>query len=286
MNVSQSALKIRDTVFIWGARVYIMGIINVTPDSFSDGGLTYSPEQALRQAETFVEQGADILDLGGESSRPYARSISPEEEINRVIPAIKAIRKSLNCPISIDTRKSVVAEAALDEGADIINDISALTYDPEMKKVAATWNVPVILMHMKGSPEDMQNSPAYLDVIGEVNEYLDQRIKDALDAGISKEKIILDPGIGFGKRLEDNINIVKGIEKFKKHKVPVLTGVSRKAFIGAITNIKEPENRDNGTLGAIAASVFNGTDIVRVHNVAAVAEALKVLEACVKKEIK
>lgn len=256
-----------------------MGIINTTPDSFSDGGLYLEAGSAAGQAMRLVEEGADILDVGGESSRPFADPVSAEEERERVLPAIRDIRSITDCPVSIDTRKAEVAEAALDAGADMVNDITALSGDPDMAPLLAERDVPVILMHMKGNPGNMQKSPFYTDVVREIRIYLEERINACLDAGIKKNNIIIDPGIGFGKRLEDNLDIINNLDEFRSLDFPLLTGVSRKAFIGALTGVEEPCNRDNGTAGAVVASVLNGTDICRVHNLKAVRDALKVADA-------
>ncbi|PIV55389.1 dihydropteroate synthase [Candidatus Desantisbacteria bacterium CG02_land_8_20_14_3_00_49_13] len=247
-------------------RPLIMGILNVTPDSFSDGGRFFSRENALKQAEKMAGEGADIIDVGGESTRPYAEQVSAEEEIRRIIPVIGKIRKKLRTLVSIDTYKSEVACRALEEGADIINDISALRMDRNMGKAAARAGVPVILMHMQGRPRGMQASPRYGDVIRDIAGFLGERIKKAKELGIDVKKIIIDPGIGFGKTVEHNLLIIKNLEKFKKLGCPVLAGPSRKSFIGKVLNLKVYE-RFEGTAAAVAICVWNGADIVRVHDV-------------------
>lgn len=262
-----------------GRRTLIMGIINVTPDSFSDGGMFSSADDALSQAIRFVEQGADILDIGGESTRPFSQPVTAEEELRRVIPAIKKIRRECSLPISIDTSKAEVAEAALDEGADIINDVTALRGDPEMGPLAARRDVPVILMHMKGTPETMQSNPSYTDVIAEVRDFFCRRIKAAEDFGISEKQIIVDPGIGFGKRLEDNLKLVRHCCNISPKGHAVLIGPSRKAFIGVLTGIEEPKERDIATVGAVIACAAAGCSIVRTHNVRFAKEALAVADA-------
>ncbi len=244
-----------------------MGVVNVTPDSFSDGGEAYSPDAALEKALSLEEAGADILDVGGESSRPFSEPVDTEEELRRVIPAIRVIRKSCNCPVSIDTTKARVAMAAINEGADLVNDISALRFDPEMAPFIASSGVPVVLMHMKGQPRNMQQGPWYDDVINEIRDFLAERISFAQKAGIPRENIIVDPGIGFGKRLEDNLAIIRQLRRFTDLECPVLIGPSRKAFLGSITGIKEPKQRDVATLGAAAICVANGADIIRVHDI-------------------
>lgn len=247
-------------------RPLIMGILNVTPDSFSDGGRFFSRENALKQAEKMAGEGADIIDVGGESTRPYAEQVSAEEEIRRIIPVIRKIKKKLRTLVSIDTYKSEVACRALEEGADIINDISALRMDRNMGKAAARAGVPVILMHMQGRPRGMQANPRYSDVIRDIAGFLGERIKKAKELGIDVKKIIIDPGIGFGKTVEHNLLIIKNLEKFKKLGCPVLAGPSRKSFIGKVLNLKVYE-RFEGTAAAVAICVWNGADIVRVHDV-------------------
>ena len=247
-------------------RPLIMGILNVTPDSFSDGGRFFSRENALKQAEKMAGEGADIIDVGGESTRPYAEQVSAEEEIRRIIPVIRKIKKKLRTLVSIDTYKSEVACRALEEGADIINDISALRMDRNMGKAAARAGVPVILMHMQGRPRGMQANPRYSDVIRDIAGFLGERIKKAKELGIDVKKIIIDPGIGFGKTVEHNLLIIKNLEKFKKLGCPVLAGPSRKSFIGKVLDLKVNE-RFEGTAAAVAICVWNGADIVRVHDV-------------------
>ena len=273
------SLAIKEHTFHWGSRTYIMGVINVTPDSFSDGGKFSSPERAKRQAALLVAAGADILDIGGESTRPFSKPVTPEEELRRVIPVIREIREISDRPISVDTVKAEVAEAALYEGADIINDISALRVDPRMADVASAFEAPVVLMHMKGSPRDMQVDPYYEDVVGEVKGFLEKRMAWANSKGIPKEKILIDPGIGFGKIFKDNLVLINRLEEFTELGVPIMVGVSRKAFLGAIVGINEAEERDVATLGAIAASAMRGANLVRVHNVALTRQVLRVVDA-------
>jgi len=271
-------IRVRDSIFNW-SRSYVMGILNITPDSFSDGGKFLDKDSALYQAETLITEGADILDIGGESSRPFSEPVPVDEELNRVIPIIKAIRSRFNIPISIDTTKHQVAKAALDEGADIINDISALRFDDKMVKVAATYGVPVILMHMKGTPKDMQINPVYKDVVKEVTEFLKQRLEFAYSNGIKLENIILDPGIGFGKSFDHNLELINKLNEIVSIGQPVLIGASRKAFIGAITGIKEPEKRDIPTLAVTSVCALKGAHIMRVHKVGITCQVLKVVDA-------
>jgi len=254
----------------------VMGIINCTPDSFFEGSRKSLVDDALETARKMVENGADLLDIGGESSRPGSSYVSVDEEIGRVIPVIQAIRKELATPISVDTRKKAVAQAAVEAGADIINDISALNDDPDLAAYAAEKGIPVILMHMKGTPESMQNDPFYNDVVTSVMESLENAAGSALEAGIQKENIILDPGIGFGKRQEDNIDLLKAIPKLKTLGYPILIGLSRKRFIGNITG-REIESRLAGTLGANAFSMMQGAHILRVHDVSETVDMVKVM---------
>ncbi len=257
-----------------GPETCIMGILNATPDSFSDGGKFNTFETAVAQGLKLAEDGAHILDIGGESSRPYATPISEQEELDRVIPVIETLYKQIEIPISIDTIKSGVAKEALNAGAAIINDISAFENDPAMADLAAQRKVPVVLMHMKGTPETMQVNPDYEDLMSEITNYLASRAAYALEKGIKKTHIILDPGIGFGKTIEHNLVLINHIEKIAALGYPVLVGPSRKSFIQNILTKKEnaPVGPDHikteyGTLAAVAASILNGAHIVRVHDV-------------------
>jgi len=238
----------------------------VTPDSFSDGGRFLKIEDAVRCGIKMAEEGADIIDVGGESTRPGSDPLEIEEELSRVIPVIKALSKEIDIPISIDTYKSEVAQKALEAGAEMINDISALRFDPKMKEVVAEYQVPVVLMHIKGTPKNMQENPYYDDVIKEIIEYLKESIKMATDAGVQEGNIIIDPGIGFGKRLEDNLSILKNLKKFSILNCPILVGPSRKSFIGKILDLPA-EERLEGSLAALAIAIMNGANIVRVHDV-------------------
>ncbi len=271
-------LKVGNYWFEWGKRTYIVGILNVTPDSFSDGGLYYHLEAALKQAERLIEAGADIIDIGGESTRPFSKPVPVEEELSRVIPVIEGIRKRFDIPISIDTYKAKVAKEALEAGAQIVNDISALRFDPQMSQVVAEYQAPVILMHMKGTPQTMQIDPSYEDVIGEIKDFLGRRVEEAQKAGIKREKIILDPGIGFGKRFEDNLKIIKEIKAFFDLGYPVMLGPSRKSFLGQILD-KEARERDAGTMAVVALAAYQGVHLVRVHNVEMAVDTIKVIQA-------
>lgn len=250
----------------WSDRPLIMGILNVTPDSFSDGGKYVTREKAVDHALKMVEDGADIIDVGGESSRPFSRPISTDDELKRVVPVIESLRERSNIPISVDTCKARVAEESCLAGADIVNDVSGLRYDPEMADTVSTAKVKVIIMHMKGLPETMQTAPYYDDVISEICTFFQERIQFSAVKGIDQDNIILDPGIGFGKRVEDNLKIIKHIDVFKRFGLPVLVGTSMKGFIGKITESTR-KGRIEGTLASISISVWNGADIVRVHDV-------------------
>jgi len=271
-------LAVGKHLFEWGRRTYVVGVLNVTPDSFSDGGLYQSVDQALFRVEEMIRAGADIIDVGGESTRPFATPLSVEEELKRVVPVVEAIRRRFDIPLSIDTYKAPVAREALQAGADMINDISALRFDPEMIKVVVETGAPVILMHMKGTPQTMQLDPRYDDVIAEIKSFLRERIDFALSQGVAREKIIIDPGIGFGKRFEDNLTIIKHVDDFFSLDAPVLLGPSRKAFLGQILE-KEARERDAGTMAVVAYAALKGVDLVRVHQVEMAVDTLKVIQA-------
>ncbi len=255
-----------------------MGILNVTPDSFYDGGNYFSVDKAIEYGEKLEAQGADIIDIGGESTRPGSEAVSEEEELKRVIPVLKELSKKINIPISIDTQKSKVAKEALESGASIVNDISALRYDPKMADVVKYYDVPVVLMHMKGSPKNMQESPKYKNVVSEVKEFFVERIEYAKTKGVKEENIILDPGVCFGKTLSHNLEIIKGLKIFKSLGRPLMVGLSRKSFIGKILGDSDID-RIWGTAAGIAISVVNGADIVRVHDVCEMKQVVKVAEA-------
>lgn len=255
----------------WGQRfedrALIMGILNVTPDSFYDGGRFYSRDAAIDHALRMIDQGADIIDVGGESTRPYSEATPLDDELNRVIPVIKAVKERTGAFVSIDTYKAAVARAALEAGADMINDVSGLGFDDAMADVAATSGVPIVIMHIKGTPKDMQVAPHYDDVVAEIMEYFAERISFAKRRGIAEENIILDPGIGFGKRLVDNLIIIKELRRFKELGRPILMGTSMKSFLGKLADSSDLEERVEGTLASIALCLWNGADIVRVHDV-------------------
>ncbi len=259
-------------------KTYVMGILNVTPDSFYPESRASTLNEAVKRAEKMLKAGVDIIDIGGESSRPGSEGVSTEEEIKRVIPAIDEIRKISDVIISVDTRKHEVAEKALEAGADIINDISGLRHNFELAKVIARAGVPIILMHMRGTPKTMQQNPYYRNTIGEIIRELQSSISFATGAGISREKIIIDPGIGFGKRLQDNLRIIRELRSFKSMNFPVLIGVSRKSFIGELLN-KPVEKRLIGTIVANTLAILNGANIVRVHDVSDTVEMIKIIDS-------
>lgn len=259
-------------------RPLVMGIVNVTLDSFYDGGRYIDSNQAVAHACHLVEQGADILDIGAESTRPGADPVTEEEELARIVPVVAALARQVPVPISVDTTKSAVARAALAVGASIINDVSALRWDLEMASVVAEAEAAVILMHMQGTPHTMQVAPQYQDVVTDVTTFLEERVHVAVGAGISKTNIILDPGIGFGKLLEHNLEILDGLSAFTRLKRPLLVGPSRKSFIGQLTG-RPPEHREWGTAAAVAIAVDRGAGILRVHDVAAMADIVTVAAA-------
>ena len=276
-----SPLKVGKQEWVFGKKTFIMGILNMTPDSFSDGGKFSDTPSALSHARQMVEDGADIIDVGGESTRPGAADVSSEEEIARVVPVIQEL-KNLRYSLSIDTRKAAVAEAALKAGAVMINDISALRADPEMAKVAAKYQVPVVLMHMQGSPQTMQRDPRYRDLISEIMEYLWESIEAAKRAGIAERDIIIDPGIGFGKSTEHNLKLLDNLREFKSLGRAIMVGPSRKSFIGNITGLPV-EERVEGTAAAVALAIANGADIVRVHDAAAMSRVARIADGISKK---
>lgn len=255
-----------------------MGILNVTPDSFSDGGRHFTLDNAVDQASRMLDEGVDILDIGGESTRPFADPVSLTEEQRRVIPVIEAIRKRHTVPISIDTTKAQIARNALDAGANIINDVSALRHDEQMLALVKSTSVPVIIMHMKGTPGDMQVNPKYDDVIAEISAFFQERLNWLQENGVELSRITIDPGIGFGKKLEHNLSILKHLAKMKELGQPLLLGHSRKRFLGDLTGL-ETDARDLPTAVISALSVEMNVDIVRVHNVAATRHALTVTQA-------
>ena len=269
-------LSCRSKVFDLSKRTYIVGILNVTPDSFSDGGKFQDPEKAIEHAFKLQNDGADILDIGGESTRPGSEPVSTKEEKERILPVIKRLAEKLKIPISVDTYKAEVAEAAIKAGAEIVNDISALRFDPEIGYVVANFEVPVILMHMKDTPKTMQKNIIYNDLIGEIKEFLYDSIKRAEKAGIESSKMIIDPGIGFGKSQErDNFLILKELKNFISLDKPILVGTSRKSFIKKRLG---KDKTDEGTAASLVAAILNGANFVRIHDVEKMLPYIKIAD--------
>ncbi|TVQ20802.1 MAG: dihydropteroate synthase [Leptolyngbya sp. DLM2.Bin15] len=266
----------------WGSKTYIMGILNVTPDSFSDGGEFTSLDRAIAQAQQMVKAGADLIDIGGESTRPQAAPVSLEEELQRVIPVIQALRQgsaAIATPISIDTTKAAVAQAAVAAGANLVNDVSGGTYDAAMLPTVAQLGVPIVLMHLRGTPQTMQQLTDYDDVVGDIIHVLQARAHAAIAAGITPGNIILDPGIGFAKTYEQNLDILRHIPRLRALGYPLLIGPSRKRFIGDILNQPDPQQRVWGTAAACCAAIAHHADILRVHDVAEMADVCRVADA-------
>lgn len=264
-----------------GKKTLIMGILNVTPDSFSDGGLFYSQQRAIERGLQMVDEGADIIDIGGESSRPGAASVSATAELKRVLPVIDSLVKQIKIPISIDTKKAQVARQAVGAGAEIVNDISALHADKKMTKTIKDTGAAVILMHMRGNPQNMQKGNlVYNNLMAEVADYLKKSSEKALNGGIDKDCLVIDPGIGFGKTPDDNYKIVKNLSQLKVLGMPIMVGTSRKSFIGKVTG-GEPSERMEGTAATVAAAIMNGCHIIRVHDVAVMKKVAAVTDAIV-----
>ncbi len=274
-------LKIKNRIFESLNHTCVMGILNVTPDSFSDGGKFLSLEKAVSHAQKMIQNGAEIIDIGGESSRPGSKKLSTEDEVNRVIPVICELRKKEpNCIISVDTCKSSVAQLAIDAGADIVNDITGLQYDEKIADVVAETGAGLILMHMRGTSETMQNecNLVYDDVVKDIYQFLDNATKIAISKGCSKESIVIDVGLGFAKTVQQNVELLKKIDEFKTLEFPILMGPSRKSFIGALLDIPNPEKRIWGTGGVVAYLANKDIDIIRVHDVREMKEMLIILD--------
>jgi len=255
-----------------------MGILNVTPDSFFDGGAYFNLRDAVNHGLSLARDGADIIDVGGESTRPYSDSLPLDEELRRVIPVITALAQETGLTISVDTYKSEVAQLAIEAGATMVNDVSALRFDPGMGPLVAEADLPIVLMHMKGTPQDMQVNPTYEDLIGEIIGFLRTAVEQANAAGIRKELIIIDPGIGFGKSFDDNLKILRELDSFVSLGQPILVGTSNKAFIGHTLGLP-PDSRETGTMATVGAAVMNGAHIVRVHNVKLAKETVRMIDA-------
>jgi dihydropteroate synthase len=273
---------IRGQSLIWGQRTYLMGVLNITPDSFSDGGQFNTLEAAVAQAQFLVAAGADILDIGGQSTRPGAAEVTVEAELQRVVPVVQALRSGtapLSVPISVDTTRSVVAQAAIQAGADLINDISGGVSDPQMLPTVAALKVPIVLMHMRGTPQTMQQLTDYQDLIGEICEFLQNQIAAAIAAGIDRSQIAIDPGIGFAKTYQQNLEILRHVSSFRSLGCPVLVGSSRKSFIGHILNQPDPQARVWGTAATCSAAIAGSADLVRVHDVQQMRDVCRVADA-------
>lgn len=282
MKLQSSAWHLRDRTFIWGQRTYLMGILNVTPDSFSDGGQFNTLDTALEQAQRMVAAGADMLDIGGQSTRPGAEQITLEAEIERVIPVIQRLRQMAwmaTVPISVDTTRAEVAKRAIAAGADMINDISGGTFEPDILAIAAALKVPIILMHMRGTPQTMQQMTDYGDLVAEIGAALQQQAEAAIAAGVKPEHIALDPGIGFAKTAEQNIELLRRLPELRRLGYPLLVGTSRKSFIGKILDQPDPQQRVWGTAATCCAAIAHSADILRVHDVAEMADVCKVADA-------
>ncbi len=263
-------------------KTLIMGILNITPDSFYDGGRWNAPEQAVAHARSLVSDGADILDLGAESSRPGSNPVSPEEEQARLLPVLDAVLDAVDIPISIDTWRADTAQHALERGASMINDISGLRMDPEMPGVVAAWDCPCVVMHMQGQPKTMQQNPVYEDVVEDICRYFEARLEDLQAQGVRRERIWLDPGFGFGKTVEHNLEIMRRLGEFKRLGQPLMLGSSNKATIGAVLNEAPPSERMEGTAATVALGIAQGVDAVRVHDVKAMARVAAMSDAILR----
>jgi len=272
----------RGKVLDLGSRTHIMGILNVTPDSFSDGGRHADTARAITQARLMAAQGADILDVGGESTRPGAEPVSEDEELRRIIPVIERLASELTIPLSVDTYKSRVARKALEAGASMVNDISGLRSSLDMAGVVAEYGAAVVIMHIKGTPRDMQQNPVYTDVVAEVRSYLADSITMAVQAGVQPESILVDPGIGFGKTLEHNLVLLNRLRELRSLGRPILLGTSRKKFIGTVLGIAEADRRQEGTAATVALGIERGAQIVRVHDVAHMVKVARMTDAILR----
>lgn len=271
---------LRNQIFTWGKQTYLMGVLNVTPDSFSDGGQFDTLDAAIAQALYLVASGAHILDVGGQSSRPQAEEISLTAELERVVPVIRALRENgVNAPISVDTTKAAVARAAVAAGADWVNDISGAMVDPEMLGAIADLNIPVVLMHMRGTPQTMQGLTEYQNLMGEIYEFLAHRVEAAIALGVPSSHIMLDPGIGFAKNYDQNLEILRQLSKLRSLGFPLLVGTSRKGFIGHILNQPNAQERVWGTAATCCAAIAQGADVLRVHDVKEMREVCLVADA-------
>jgi len=270
------------TVLDLGSRTHVMGVLNVTPDSFSDGGSFVDRDRAVEHGKAMAAQGADIIDIGGESTRPGAKPLPEEEELARILPVIERLAAEIPVPLSVDTYKPRVAERALEAGATIANDISGLRSSPDMAKVVAGAGAALILMHMQGTPRDMQANPVYGDVVADIMASLDESIGRATAAGVDREKLLVDPGIGFGKTVEHNLCILDRLDEFRTLGRPIVIGTSRKRFIGTVLNVAEPKDRALGTAATVALAIERGARVVRVHDVAEMVQVARMTDAILR----
>lgn len=276
------ALTLPSTVLVLGEHTLVMGVLNVTPDSFSDAGRHLDPDRAAAHALAMQQAGADLVDIGGESTRPGAHPISVREELDRILPVLKRLRRKLRIPISVDTTKAEVAEAALAAGAEMINDISGLRFDTRLAKVAKRHEVPLVLAHIRGTPKTMQKLPPARNILREVERGLAWSLRQATAAGMRRSQLILDPGIGFGKTVMQNYELLCHLDRLHKFKLPLLVGPSRKSFIGTILDNAPPEKRLWGTAATVAAAILQGTHLVRVHDVAEMVQVARVTDAILR----
>lgn len=275
------AVELKDNrVIALGRRTLVVGVLNITPDSFSDGGVNFDAARAIDNGLRMESDGADIVEVGGESTRPGAAVVSVEEELSRIVPVISGLARKLRIPISVDTYKSQVARAVIDEGASLINDISALRFDPLIADVVARYGVPLVLMHMRGEPATMQKIPPSRDIFGDIERDIEVAITEAERHGVSRDRIIFDPGIGFGKTLDQNLAILKGLNRFDRFGLPIMIGTSRKSFIGRLTGRAE-NDRIFGTAASVASAIISGAHIVRVHDVKEMVEVARVTDAII-----
>ena len=282
VGMTEAVWRCRDRAFPLGERTLLMGVVNVTPDSFSDGGRFLHPDDAVKHAMQLAADGADILDVGGESTRPGAEPVSLDAEVARVVPVIERLRTEvLDIAISIDTRHPEVARAALAAGADIVNDVTGASA-PDTLTAVRESGAGLVLMHMQGEPQTMQADPTYDDVVVEVRDFLAERIEAAVSAGVARDRLCVDPGVGFGKTTAHNLALLRDIVSFRRLGVPVLVGVSRKRFIGELSGVDDPAERVDGTAGAVAWCAAQGIDVLRVHDVKEMARVVKVVDAIVR----
>lgn len=274
-----SPWSLRQHPFQWGTRTYLMGVLNVTPDSFSDGGRFNTVATAVAHAQELIAAGADMIDIGGQSTRPHAPEISLDEELERVLPIVEALRQETDIPISIDTTRSAVAQATIAAGADMINDISGATFDSAMLSTVATAGVPLVLMHLRGTPQTMSQLTDYTDLLGQIYQFLADRVAAAIAAGIPAHHLAIDPGIGFAKTYEQNVVILRRLPELRTLHCPILIGTSRKSFIGHILNQPDPTARVWGTAASCCAAIAGGADILRVHDVRPMRDVCLVADA-------